>query len=172
MKRQGMILFMVALLALPIFATALTSCGTKEVKQQVVVTDEEKARLEAERLRQEQYAAAKGQFENDMVYFDFDRYNIRPDAAAVLGDKAAFMSNYPNVVAEIQGHCDERGTEAYNMALGDRRAFSSKKFMEDRGIASSRMTTISYGEERPLDPGHNEAAWSLNRRAQFVLTAE
>ena len=172
MKRQGLILFMVALLAMPVFATFLTSCGTKEVKQQVGMTDEEKARLEAERLRQEQYAQAKARFENEMVYFDFDRYNIRPDAAAVLSDKAAFMSTYPNVMAEVQGHCDERGTEAYNMALGDRRAYSAKKYMEDKGIAGNRMSTMSYGEERPVDPGHNEAAWSLNRRAQFVFTAE
>ena len=172
MKRQGLILFLVALLAMPIFATVLTSCGTSQVKQQAGMTDEEKARLEAERLKQEQYVQAKAQFENDMVHFDFDRYNIRPDAAVILGDKAAFMSNYPNTIAEIQGHCDERGTEAYNMALGDRRAYAAKKYMEDQGIASSRMTTISYGEERPIDPDHNEAAWALNRRAQFVITGE
>lgn len=118
------------------------------------------------------YDALKAAFLGDHVYFDFDRYNIRPDGAAIIQAKAAFMSQYPGVMAEIQGHCDERGTEVYNMALGDRRARSTYNYITSLGISGSRLSTVSYGEERPLDPGHNEAAWARNRRAQFVMTAE
>lgn len=118
------------------------------------------------------YEALKSAFLGDHVYFDFDRYNIRPDGAAIIQAKAAFMSQYPGVTSEIQGHCDERGTEVYNMALGDRRARSTYNYITSLGISGSRLSTVSYGEERPLDPGHNEAAWARNRRAQFMITAE
>ncbi len=118
------------------------------------------------------YDALKAAFLGDHVYFDFDRYNIRPDAAAVIQAKAAFMTQYPGIRSEIQGHCDERGTEAYNMALGDRRARSTYNYITSLGVDGNRFSTVSYGEERPLDPGHNEAAWARNRRAQFVITAE
>ncbi len=116
--------------------------------------------------------ALKAAFLGDHVYFDFDRYNIRQDAAAVIQAKAAFMTQYPGLRAEIQGHCDERGTEVYNMALGDRRARATYNYITSLGIDGGRLSTVSYGEERPLDPGHNEAAWARNRRAQFVITAE
>ncbi len=118
------------------------------------------------------YESLKSAFLGDHVYFDFDRYNIRPDGAAIIQSKAAFMSQYPGVRAEIQGHCDERGTEVYNMALGDRRARATYNYITSLGIDGSRLSTISYGEERPLDPGHNEAAWARNRRAQFVIMGE
>lgn len=118
------------------------------------------------------FEGLKAAFLGDHVYFDFDRYNIRPDGAAIVQAKAAFMSQYPAVRAEIQGHCDERGTEVYNMALGDRRARSTYNYITSLGIDGSRLSTISYGTERPLDSGHNEAAWARNRRAQFVITSE
>ncbi|MEW6267353.1 MAG: peptidoglycan-associated lipoprotein Pal [Thermodesulfobacteriota bacterium] len=182
MKRNGLIFLLVALLVLPVFAVSLTSCG-KEVKKDVGLTDEEKARLEAERRAKEaeearrrqlmeQEKAAKEAFQNEHVYFDFDKYNIRKDQEAKLRFKADYMTSHAKVAAEVQGHCDERGTNAYNMALGDRRAHSAKNFMESLGVAGSRMKTVSYGEEKPVDTGHNEAAWSKNRRAQFVITAE
>ena len=119
-----------------------------------------------------EYDAQKAAFNGDHVYFDFDRYNIRPDGAAIIQAKAAFMSHYPAVRAEIQGHCDERGTEVYNMALGDRRARAAHNYITSLGIDGSRLSTVSYGKERPIDPGHNEAAWARNRRAQLVITAE
>ncbi len=118
------------------------------------------------------YDALKAAYLGDHVYFDFDRYNIRPDGAAIIQAKAAFMSQYPGVRAEIQGHCDERGTEVYNMALGDRRARATYNYITSLGIDGGRLNTVSYGKERPLDPGHNESAWARNRRAQFVITAE
>ena len=76
---------------------------------------------------------------------------------------------HPGVTVTIEGHCDERGTNEYNLALGDRRAESAKRFLTDLGISATRLTTVSYGEERPVDPRHNEEAWAKNRRAHFVI---
>ena len=118
------------------------------------------------------YEGLKASFLGDHVYFDFDRYNIRPDGAAIIQAKAAFMTQYPAIRTEIQGHCDERGTEVYNMALGDRRARATYNYITSLGIDGSRLSTVSYGAERPLDNSHNEAAWARNRRAQFVIVSE
>ncbi|MCX8116901.1 MAG: peptidoglycan-associated lipoprotein Pal [Desulfobacterota bacterium] len=107
-----------------------------------------------------------------MIHFDFDKYDIRPQDAEILKQNAEVLKRFPSVKIQIEGHCDERGTEEYNLALGERRANSTKKYLISLGIAADRMTTISYGEERPLDPGHNEEAWSKNRRAQFVIIAK
>ncbi|MDR2443564.1 MAG: OmpA family protein [Deltaproteobacteria bacterium] len=108
------------------------------------------------------------EFEHNNVLFDFDRFNIRSDQVSVINAKAAYLKQFPTVRAVIQGHCDERGTLAYNRALADRRAQTAYNYLVDQGISSSRLSTISYGEEDPIDPGHNEAAWAKNRRAQFV----
>ncbi|MGB9627664.1 MAG: peptidoglycan-associated lipoprotein Pal, partial [Thermodesulfobacteriota bacterium] len=106
------------------------------------------------------------------IHFDFDKYNIRPQDAEILKENAALLKKYPKVKIQIEGHCDERGTNEYNMALGERRANSTKNFLISLGIPAERMTTISYGEERPVDPGHNEEAWAKNRRAHFIITAK
>ncbi|MDR1607460.1 MAG: peptidoglycan-associated lipoprotein Pal [Deltaproteobacteria bacterium] len=113
--------------------------------------------------------AADQRFLNEHVYFDFDRYNIRSDQISVLQDKVAYLNENPTVQAEIQGHADERGTEAYNLALGDRRAKAAYNYVVGQGVSGGRLATISYGEDRPLDLGDGESAWSRNRRAQFVL---
>jgi len=118
------------------------------------------------------YNSLKSAFLGDHVYFDFDRYDIRADGAAIIQAKAAFLSQYPGVRTEIQGHCDERGTEVYNMALGDRRARATYNYITSLGVEGHRLSIVSYGKERPLDSGHNEAAWARNRRAQFVITSE
>lgn len=103
------------------------------------------------------------------VYFDFDRYDIRKDQQQrIIGD-ADYLKQNSNLVIQIQGNCDERGTNEYNMALGQRRANSAKKYLMNLGIAGSRITTISFGEERPLNHGHDELAWSQNRRDDFVV---
>jgi peptidoglycan-associated lipoprotein len=112
---------------------------------------------------------ARDAFLNTNVLFDFDRYNIRPDQVDVIQSKVAYLQANSSVRAVIQGHCDERGTEAYNEALGDRRAKAAYNFLVDHGISGSRLSTVSYGKDFPLDPGHNESAWQRNRRAQFVL---
>lgn len=103
------------------------------------------------------------------IYFDFDKYNIRADAKETLERNAAWLKKNPNLKIQIEGHCDERGTNEYNLALGDRRAKSTRDYIISLGIAPGKISTISFGEEKPLDPGHNEEAWAKNRRAHFVI---
>ena len=103
------------------------------------------------------------------VHFDFDKYDVRPGDTEILKENAALLKRYPKVKIQIEGHCDERGTIEYNLALGERRANSTKKYLLNLGIPGDRISTISYGEERPLDPGHNEEAWAKNRRAHFII---
>lgn len=104
------------------------------------------------------------------INFDFDKYSIRPDAREILKANADFFLKNGATAIVIEGHCDESGTAEYNMALGERRAREVKKYMVNLGIKASRMKTISYGKERPLDAAHNDAAWAKNRRAHFVVT--
>jgi peptidoglycan-associated lipoprotein len=104
------------------------------------------------------------------VYFDFDRYELRPDAIATLEKAAKVLKQYPNAIITIEGHCDERGTVEYNLALGERRAHSVKTYLVNYGINPDNLITISYGKERPIDPGHNEEAWAKNRRAVLVTS--
>jgi peptidoglycan-associated lipoprotein len=182
------------LLLIPGFMFA-TSCAKKQVVSEPAVTAEEEdaeARrlavererqeaLEKQRLREEGLAeeakarmqrearAARESFMNELIHFEFDKSRLLPEAKAILRVKAEWLKANPEAQAIIEGHCDERGTNEYNLALGDRRAQSAKTYLVDLGIAPERLTCISYGEERPLDPGHNEAAWAKNRRDQFVL---
>jgi peptidoglycan-associated lipoprotein len=104
------------------------------------------------------------------VFFDVDESDIRPDQQARLAADAEWLKSNPSVRITIEGHCDERQTDAYNMALGQRRAESTKAFLVDRGVEASRLTTISYGKRRPFEQGHDEEAWQANRRAHFVVT--
>jgi len=106
------------------------------------------------------------------VYFDFDKYDIRREDEATLKGNAAFLKNNPKMKVQIEGHCDERGTVEYNLALGERRANNTKKYLVSLGVASDRISAISYGKERPLDNGHNEEAWAKNRRAHIVVLSK
>ena len=112
------------------------------------------------------------EFQNQDIYFDFDKYDLRTDARTTLDRKASFLNQNSSVRVQVEGHCDERGTNEYNMALGERRANAAKQYLTTAGISAGRLSTISYGEERPLDPGHTEAAWARNRRAHFVITGQ
>ena len=103
------------------------------------------------------------------IYFDFDKFNIREDQRPVLEANGKALIENPEYSIMIEGHCDERGTNEYNLALGQKRADSAKNFMIGMGVPASSITTISYGEEKPMDPGHNEDAWSMNRRDEFVI---
>lgn len=103
------------------------------------------------------------------IYFAYDRSFLSPMAQENLRRKAEWLRANPNATVTIEGHCDERGTNEYNLALGDRRAESAKSFLVDLGISAKRLATISYGEERPVDPRSMEEAWSKNRRAHFVV---
>jgi peptidoglycan-associated lipoprotein len=105
------------------------------------------------------------------VYFEFDRADIRPQDQAVLDAKAAILSRHSQVRIRISGHADERGSDEYNMVLGNKRALAAKAYLERQGIAGSRIDVASYGEERPADPGSNEDAWALNRRGEFEVVA-
>jgi peptidoglycan-associated lipoprotein len=107
----------------------------------------------------------------DRVYFDTDEYTLRDDARALLDKQAQWLTQYPAVQIRIEGNADERGTREYNLALGGRRAESVRAYLSSRGIAASRITTISYGKERPIDAGTGEEAWAKNRNAHTALTS-
>jgi peptidoglycan-associated lipoprotein len=165
--------------------------------QELAAERERAARGEAERALKEKELrekeeAAKKEFEKSLVakktpgiegevfestllkdiHFDFDKYAIRPGDAEILKAIAAVLKKYPSVKIQIEGHCDERGTNEYNLALGERRANSTKDYLLSLGISKDRLSAISYGEERPLDPGHNEEAWAKNRRAHFIILSK
>ncbi len=127
----------------------------------------EQAAKEAE-LERAQMAAMQ-MFMNEDVYFDFDSSALGDMAKEVLSRKAEWLRMVTDASVIIEGHCDERGTSAYNIALGDRRAESAKAFLLDLGINANQLSTISYGEERPVDTGKNEESWAKNRRAHFVV---
>jgi peptidoglycan-associated lipoprotein len=180
--RKNVFVVMALVLVLPALLFTV-SCAKKGVKADSGITapigadkgldEAERARQEAERMRAEELErarlAAAESFVNEDIYFDFDRSDIRGDAQQILSSKADYMNANAALNVTVEGHCDDRGTDAYNMALGERRAESAKAFLVNMGVAASRLSTISYGEERPADPGQNEAAWSKNRRAHFVI---
>lgn len=110
--------------------------------------------------------------EFQIVYFDFDKANIKPEYASALEHNAALMKENMDMIIRIDGHCDERGTVEYNIALGERRAQAVKNYLINLGIAESRMQVNSFGKERPVELGHNEAAWAKNRRAEFKILSQ
>jgi peptidoglycan-associated lipoprotein len=107
----------------------------------------------------------------DFVYFDLDSYDIRSDAMSVLDAQAAWLMRYPAVQIRVEGNCDERGTREYNLALGARRANAVRDYLVSRGVSSARISTLSWGKERPIDPGTGEDAWSRNRNGHTVIIA-
>lgn len=187
---------MMVLIALAFVCSALflmTSCATQKEATVTEVTppptgpsEEEKeaariakAKADAEaKARAEADAKAKAEaearqamqeFEQTHIYFDFDKSELKPEARAVLVKKAEYLRKNPEYRVRIEGNCDERGTNEYNLALGDRRAHAALEFLATLGVSEARMDTVSYGEERPLDPGHDEEAWAKNRNDQFKL---
>ena len=102
------------------------------------------------------------------VYFDYDDSTLRPDAREALRKNATFLKGERDVAVEVQGNCDERGTEEYNLALGKRRAEAAKSYLVDLGVNSARVATVSFGEEKPVAVGHDEASWAKNRRSDFI----
>jgi len=147
-----------------------TTTEKKMTDEAAKQAEEEAARqraLEEQRLKEARQA--REEFVNEMVHFAFDSSALDATAQDILKKKAAYLQAHPDVKIVIEGHCDERGTIEYNLALGERRAQAARAFLENMGVASNRLGIISYGEERPLDPGHDEAAWAKNRRDQFVI---
>jgi len=159
----------------------VTSCAKKQVnisesvqptvEEEVVVVKEvpkeetvvEIVELSPELVRQMET------FEDTNIYFDFDKSNLGPEAQDILNKKATFLRNNRSYSLLIGGNCDNRGTEEYNLALGERRADSAKQYLIALGISGDRIKTISYGELRPADPANNEVAWAFNRRDTFKL---
>jgi peptidoglycan-associated lipoprotein len=129
---------------------------------------EELAAMEEDALKREK-AQAMEMFVNENVHFDYNESILRSDARDILKRKVTWLQVNPDVSVVIEGHCDERGSTEYNLALGDRRASSVKSFLVDLGVSGSRLTTISYGEEMPLDAERNESAWSKNRRVHLTI---
>src|SRR6058998_2478737 len=113
--------------------------------------------------------AARAELED--IHFDFDRHDIRPGDARILDVSAAWLQENPGTLVLIEGHCDERGTDAYNLALGDRRAKAAMDYLVSRGIQAERMNTLSYGKEKPVCQEHTEACWAKNRHAHFLVKA-
>ena len=178
-------------LLLVIFVAFLSpSCAKKRISTEPISSEEEARRRAEEEARQrelerqasikeeglkegqlgaEGVQSAKEMFENEDIFFEFDSASLSVEAQGVLRRKAEWLKGNPGARVIIEGHCDERGTNEYNLALGDRRAYSSKSFLMDLGIDQARLTTVSYGEERPVDTSSSEEAWSRNRRAHFVI---
>lgn len=106
------------------------------------------------------------------VYFDFDKYNLRPDAKAALDANYQLLTEYGDAIVKIEGHCDERGTVEYNLSLGEKRARAAMEYLVGLGISANRVSIISYGKERPAVMGSDEAAWSKNRRCEFRIVSQ
>jgi peptidoglycan-associated lipoprotein len=188
----------VALLVVAMAVLLVPACSKKQIETEPVVGtyDAEAERRAAEEARQREaersgsiqegsleaaggqqgpgatadvVAAARAAFENEDVRFEFDSANLNAEAQQILRQKAQWLKENPRVTVIIEGHCDTRGTNEYNLALGERRALSAQAFLVSLGIAENRLATVSYGEERPLDPSDTEAAWIVNRRAHFVI---
>jgi peptidoglycan-associated lipoprotein len=105
----------------------------------------------------------------DVIYFDTDKFDIDAEDQAALRQQAQYLQQYPNVRATVEGHCDERGTREYNLALGERRANAAKNYLVSLGVGADRVSTVSYGKERPEALGSNEQAWARNRRAVTIV---
>ena len=156
--------------------------AARERAEQTMKEQELKAKEEAAKRDLDKSLVAKKEpgiegtvFESSLlkdIRFDFDRYDIRPQDTEILRENVALLKKYPNVKIQIEGHCDERGTTEYNVALGERRANSTKRYLLSLGISADRLSTISYGEEKPADSGHTEDAWAKNRRAHFVILSK
>ena len=154
-----------------VFAIAATGCGKKQINTDdrdrtppPVAPDTAEDTTDDRLMAREEAMNAIGA----MIFFDFDRSDLREDARSTLQRKAEALREFPEVDVRIEGHADERGTIEYNLALGERRADSARRYLIDLGIDPDRMTTVSYGEERPMTPGSNEAAWADNRRDEFI----
>ena len=139
------------------------------MKEESLKEEDLKIAAVREQTAKEQWEIEKTAFSNEDILFEFDSAVLTPQAQEVLRKKANWLKDRPRISVIIEGHCDNRGTNEYNLALGDRRAYSTKSFLVDLGIQESRLDTVSYGEERPLDPRNNDEAWAKNRRAHFVI---
>ena len=142
--------------------------------QEARLAAEQKAKEEAEAkvAPQAEAAAVKEELTFKDVLFDFDKFSLKPESRDILKELAAWLTKNKDKSVLIEGNCDERGTTEYNLALGERRAKEAMKYLVELGVDGKRIKTISYGKERPLDPGNTEEAWAKNRRDHFVVTTK
>ena len=165
--------FLNALLTLALLFS-LASCGSSKKKVQVDDTDPDVSvgseGLEGLEVNGDSDSGKAGALQT--VYFAYDSYSLGSDSKAVLSANAEFMKAAPSVEVQIEGHADERGGVQYNLALGEQRAKAVKDYLVALGVESNRVTTISFGKERPISFGHDEGSWSRNRRGNFVVTAK
>jgi peptidoglycan-associated lipoprotein len=187
MKRSATVVG-IAMLIFCVFLMFMTGCAKKAVSKdeglvagdkkvasaeaKPALTPEQAAQRDARELALKRDAAAaekavKSEFED--IRFDFDKSTIEPAARMTLKKLADWLMKNKNYALAIAGHCDERGTVEYNLALGQRRADAAMKYLVDLGVNKADIATISYGKERPLDPAHNDEAWAKNRRANFTI---
>ncbi len=115
---------------------------------------------------------ARADFEDTDIFFEYDSFDLTAEAKKILAQKAGYLNSHPSVKVRIEGNCDERGTQEYNLALGERRAKAAQDYLVFLGIASERLSTVSYGEERPIDPRQTEEAWAKNRRTHFAVIGD
>lgn len=129
----------------------------------------EPGKVESEAIVQAVSPSEVSRFESEKIFFDFDRYDLKPDAREILMRKAVWLQDHPKFSLRIEGHCDEQGTSEYNLALGQRRAEAAKAYLASLGISPDRLIAVSYGEMQPAAQGHDEDAWAQNRRDEFYL---
>jgi len=181
MRRTILSVFIVAV----VFSLALSGCakkkkgiGSEQLGSGIAGEDLQSAALRGEDIPlMEQPELGSFVEPNDPlvfqdVYFDYDKTDLLPEARPTLNNIAKWLGEHGDVQLMIEGHCDERGSNEYNLALGEQRALAVRRYLVSQDLDAGRLHTVSYGEEKPVDPGHNEEAWSKNRRAHFLISAE
>ena len=146
--------------------------ATETTAEQENISEQEMASVETTTVQKPKVAKITEEEKAEIfrdIHFDFDKSDIKDEDRPILRKIADWMIEHPSVKLVIEGHCDERGTNEYNLALGDRRASAAKQYLVTLGVSMSRLSTVSYGEERPLCTEHNESCWQRNRRAHFVV---
>ena len=147
-----------------------TAPATQETKPVTTPTVETKPKVETIDLEPKEKSLPKADLSFRNVNFDYDKYDLTPEAREILANHARLLKENPQVKLKIEGHCDERGTIEYNLALGERRAYAVKNYLVNYGIDTYRLSTISYGKEQPLDARATPEAWAKNRRAAFIVS--
>jgi len=183
-RKKGRLWMVMLTIILLVF---VSGCESLQKKQALTPEEERAAQQEKEKgareeqekkgfeqsLSQKKYPGIEGAvWESTLlkdINFQFDQYDLTEEARKLLTENAKVLSNHPSLKIQIEGHCDERGNNEYNLALGERRAASVKLYLIKLGVQENRLSTISYGKERPVDPGHTEEAWAKNRRCHFVI---
>jgi len=170
--RNKLWIFLALFLAIPVLLGTV-SCAkktvTKEEPEPVMAPAPPPPPPPVEDTAAKEFEMAKSDFLSRTIYFAFDKSNLDDMAQATLDKQAEFLKTYTDVYITIEGHCDERGTPEYNLALGERRAESAKSFLVDLGVEAYRISTVSYGEERPVCTEQTEECWAKNRRDNFVI---